>query len=162
MLRRTLLQKLPLSVLLFLGLSASPFASAQNPSNPWTAAQTVQPADLLKELAGTKTAPTVLFVGFHRLYNAGHIKGAQYHGTAGKPEGLAELKAWASSLPRNTNLVIYCGCCPMERCPNIRPAFNLLRDLGFTRLRVLLLPTDFAVDWADKGYPYDKTPLVNP
>src|SRR6266481_7430644 len=134
---------------------ASP-AFLQADSDPWTKAQTVQPADLEKELGNSKSAPTVVFVGFKRLYSAGHIKGAQYHGTAGSEEGLKELTAWAAGLPRATNLVIYCGCCPMEVCPNIRPAFKALQGLGFKNLRVLLLPQDFAADWAGKGLPYDK------
>ena len=125
-------------------------------TDPWTSSQTVQPPDLLKELSDSKSAPTVVFVGFHRLYNSGHIKGAQNHGMAGSEAGLQELKTWASSLPRSTKLVIYCGCCPMGSCPNVRPAFTALHDLGFSKLRVLILPTDFAVDWADKGYPYEK------
>ncbi len=133
---------------------ASP-ASLQADSDPWTKAQTVQPADLEKELDNSKSAPTVVFVGFKRLYSAGHIKGAQYHGTAGSEEGLKELTTWAAGLPRSTNLVIYCGCCPLERCPNIRPAFKALQGLGFKNLRVLLLPQDFATDWAGKGLPYD-------
>lgn len=131
-------------------------ASIQADSDPWTKTQTVQPADLAKELGNSKNAPTVVFVGFKRLYSAGHIKGAQFHGTAGSNEGLKELTAWATELPRSTNLVIYCGCCPMERCPNIRPAFKALQGLGFKKLRVLLLPQDFAADWAGKGFPYDK------
>lgn len=136
-----------------------PLTHAQNPSptNPWSASQTVEPRDLLKELSDPKTAPTVLFVGFQRLYTAGHIKGAQYHGTGGNAEGMAQIKSWAESQPRSTNLVIYCGCCPMDRCPNIRPAFSALRDLGFSKLRVLVLPTSFEVDWAEKGFPYDKS-----
>jgi hypothetical protein len=125
-------------------------------SDPWTKTQTVQPADLAKELGNSKTAPTVVFVGFKRLYTAGHIKGAQYHGTAGSEEGLKELTAWAAGLPRSANLVIYCGCCPLERCPNVRPAFKALQGLGFKNLRVLLLPQDFATDWAGKGLPYEK------
>jgi thiosulfate/3-mercaptopyruvate sulfurtransferase len=125
-------------------------------SDPWTKAQTVQAPDLVQELGNSKTAPTVVFVGFKRLYSAGHIKGAEYHGTAGSEEGLKELTAWAAGLSRSTNLVIYCGCCPMERCPNIRPAFKALQGLGFKNLRVLLLPQDFATDWAGKGLPYDK------
>lgn len=125
-------------------------------SDPWTKAQTVPPADLVKELGNSKTAPTVACVGFMRLYSAGHIKGAQYHGAAGNEQGLKELTAWAAGLPRATNLVIYCGCCPMEVCPNIRPAFKTLQSLGFKNIRVLLLPQDFATDWADKGFPYDK------
>jgi thiosulfate/3-mercaptopyruvate sulfurtransferase len=125
-------------------------------SDPWTKAQTVLPADLVKELGDSKTAPTVVFVGFKRLYSAGHIQGAQYHGTAGSEEGLKELTTWASGLPRSANLVIYCGCCPLERCPNIRPAFKALQGLGFKNLRVLLLSQDFATDWAGKDLPYDK------
>jgi len=131
-------------------------ASLLADSDPWTKAQTVQTADLARELGDSKTAPTVVFVGFKRLYTSGHIKGAQYHGTAGSEEGLKELTAWAAGIPRTTNLVIYCGCCPMEKCPNIRPAFNALQGLGFKNLRVLLLPQDFVTDWAGKGFPYDK------
>jgi thiosulfate/3-mercaptopyruvate sulfurtransferase len=133
-----------------------PASRAQNPPDPWSAAQTVQPNDLAKELDNAKSAPTIVFVGFQRLYTAGHIKGAQFHGSGGSAEGLAQLKAWAGSLPRSTNLVIYCGCCPLERCPNLRPAFSALKEMGFTKLRALILPTSFAVDWADKGLPFDK------
>jgi hypothetical protein len=130
--------------------------SAQTAPEPWTSDHTVQPEALLKELADTKNPPVILFVGFKRLYTAGHIKGAQYHGTTGNDEGLKEMTTWAGSLPRTTNLVIYCGCCPMERCPNIRPAYKQLASMGFTKLRLLVLPTSFAIDWAEKGYPYDK------
>ncbi|HET6930139.1 MAG TPA: hypothetical protein VFI45_07440 [Candidatus Acidoferrum sp.] len=130
--------------------------SLRGDSDPWTKIQTVQPADLAKELDNSKTAPTVVFVGFKRLYSAGHIPGAQYHGTAGSEEGLKQLTAWATGIPRSTNLVIYCGCCPMEKCPNTRPAFKALQGLGFKNLRVLLVPQDFSTDWAGKGFPYDK------
>jgi hypothetical protein len=142
--------------LLFFALLPFSLTRAQSSADPWTAAQTVQAADFAKELAGGKSAPTVLFVGFQRLYAAGHIQGAQVHGSGGSAEGLAEIKKWAGSLPRSSNLVIYCGCCPMERCPNVRPAFAALHEMGFTKVRVLILPTSFAVDWAEKGLPYDK------
>lgn len=135
--------------------SLLPLARAQNSTDPWTASQTIQPADLIKELGNNKSAPTVLFVGFQRLYTAGHIKGALNHGSGGSSEGLAQIKAWAASLPLSTNLVIYCGCCPMDHCPNVRPAFTALHDMGFTKLRVLILPTSFAVDWAAKGLPFE-------
>jgi hypothetical protein len=149
------------SILTAIGVLAStffllPIHHAQNSAEPWTRAESVEAPNLIKELNDPKTAPTVLFVGFQRLYTAGHIKGAQFHGTGGNPEGLKEMKAWAATLPKTTNLVIYCGCCPMERCPNVRPAFTALRELGFAKLRVLILPTSFEVDWAEKGYPHDK------
>lgn len=147
-----------LLVFAFAAVCTVPFLIArawpQNSPEPWTAAQTVQPAGLAKELAG-KSAPTVLFVGFERLYNAGRIQGAQFHGVASNAEGLAEIRKWAEPLPRSSNLVIYCGCCPIGKCPNLRPAFALLHDMGFTKFRVLILPTSFAVDWAGQGLPFD-------
>jgi hypothetical protein len=148
----------PVAILFLFILAAFsvPLTQAQDAANPWTAAQSVQPADLVKELADSKSSPTVLFVGFQRLYTAGHIKGAQFHGSGGSADGLAQIKAWAGSLPRTTSLVIYCGCCPMERCPNVRPAFTMLHQMGFTKLRVLILPDSFAKDWAEQGLPYDK------
>jgi len=52
--------------------------------------------------------------------------------------------------------VIYCGCCPFDHCPNIRPAYTALNAMGFKKLRVLVLPTNFATDWVDKGFPMQK------
>jgi thiosulfate/3-mercaptopyruvate sulfurtransferase len=133
-----------------------PTRHTQNSTEPWTKAESVEARNLIEELNDPKTAPTVVFVGFQRLYTAGHIEGAQFHGSGGNPEGLKEIKTWAATLPRTRNLVIYCGCCPMERCPNVRPAFTALHELGFAKLRVLVLPTSFEADWAEKGHPYDK------
>ena len=120
--------------------------------------QLVQPADLARELAtpDVNARPTIVYVGFRTLFAGGHIPGATFHGSASTKEGLAEIKKWAADLPRTTKLVIYCGCCPFERCPNIRPAFALFQETGFTDLRVLELPTSFAVDWADKSYAIEK------
>ena len=141
-------------------------ARAASPAEPWTAEQVVQPADLAKELAASRSPsspeaakPNVVYVGFRPLYNGGHIPGASFHGDAGKPKGLTDLKAFASYLPHDTNLVIYCGCCPLEKCPNIRAAFTALNGMGFTHLRVLMLPTDFNTDWIGKGYPVEKATL---
>jgi thiosulfate/3-mercaptopyruvate sulfurtransferase len=152
---------LVLAICALVALAGAPIckaqASAAAGSDPWTAAQLVQPADLVKELAAKDgAAPTVLYVGFRTLFEGGHIVGASFHGTASTEAGLADLKKWTASLPRTTNLVIYCGCCPFDLCPNIRPAFAALRDMGFTHLRLLVLPKNFATDWVDKGYSLEK------
>ena len=133
-----------------------PLTHAQNSPDPWHPGQTIAPSDLSRELATAKPAPTVLFVGYQRLFTAGHIKNALFRGTGSTPEGLDEIKKWAGRLPRDLNLVIYCGCCPMDKCPNVRPVFTAIHSMGFQKLRVLILPTDFATDWADKGLSYDK------
>jgi thiosulfate/3-mercaptopyruvate sulfurtransferase len=129
----------------------------RKPNDPWAPAQTIQAADFVRELAEKSgTPPTIVYVGFRTLFAGGHIPGATFHGSASKEEGLAEIKKWADALPRETNLMIYCGCCPFEKCPNIRPAFTALHEMGFTHLRVLILPTSFAADWAEKGFPISK------
>lgn len=126
-------------------------------ADPWPGSETMQPAVLSKMLTDKYVSvPTVVFVGFRSLYAGGHVPDASFHGTASTEQGLAELKEWAASLPRSQELVIYCGCCPMDKCPNIRPAYTALSGMGFKKLRVLVLPTSFAVDWAGKGYPMQK------
>jgi thiosulfate/3-mercaptopyruvate sulfurtransferase len=131
---------------------------AENSADPWTAAQTVQPADFAKELSSAtgENKPTVVCVGFRPLYQGAHIPGASFHGAASTAQGLEDLKTWAKDLPRSANIVLYCGCCPLGHCPNIRPAFAALRDMGFTRPRVLILPNDFNTDWIEKGYPVER------
>jgi len=134
-----------------------PMLAAPGANAPWTNADLVQPADLAKEIAQKKPgSPTVLYVGFRTLYAGGHITGAVFHGTASSEAGLAELKKWADTLPRATNLVIYCGCCPFDKCPNVRPAFATLHAMGFTQLRVLALSENFNADWFEKGFPVEK------
>jgi thiosulfate/3-mercaptopyruvate sulfurtransferase len=126
-------------------------------SDPWASSDTMPPDQFAKMLSDKYVSvPTVVFVGFRSLYVGGHVPDASFHGTASTEQGLAELKTWGTSLPRSTELVIYCGCCPMDKCPNIRPAYTALSSMGFKKLRVLVLPTSFAADWADKGYPIQK------
>ena len=125
--------------------------------DPWTAAQIVRPTELAQELGDKNGAPlTIVYVGFRTLFAGGHIPGATFHGTASTEQGLADLKKWADGLSRTSNLVIYCGCCPFEKCPNIRPAFAALSNMGFKNLRVLALPTSFAADWVEKSHPVEK------
>jgi thiosulfate/3-mercaptopyruvate sulfurtransferase len=133
-------------------------ANQEKKADPWTNAQALQAADLLREIGNVKDggAPTIVYVGFRTLFEGGHVPAASFHGTASKEEGLAELKKWVGALPRSANLVIYCGCCPFDRCPNIRPAYAALHEMGFTHVRVLVLATSFAADWVEKGYPMQK------
>ena len=148
---------LPFSVSVALILVPTIRGDEKQATDPWSVGQIVQPAELARELNGKSgTQPTVVYVGFRTLFAGGHIPGATFHGSASTDQGLSELKKWADALPRATDLVIYCGCCPFEKCPNIRPAFSTLNGMGFKKLRVLALPTNFATDWADKGYPLQK------
>lgn len=126
-------------------------------SDPWTPPQTISPADFAKELQAKRDPSlTIIYVGVRTLYSGAHIPGSVFHGPGSTEAGIADLKKFAATLPKNTNLVLYCGCCPIDRCPNLRPAFSALREMGFTRLRILLLPTSFAADWIERGYAIEK------
>ena len=128
-----------------------------NGSEPWTNSEIQQPADLAKELSDPKSKkPVIIYVGFEFLYWSARIPGAVFHGPAANPCGLEELKKWADNVPRGQPIVIYCGCCPWNRCPNVRPAFKALHEMGFSRLKVLFLKTDLATDWVQKGFPVQK------
>jgi hypothetical protein len=150
-----------LTLLFALALAALPLRTIQGDekktADPWPSSQAMQPADLAKELTDKSLfVPTVVFIGFRSLYVGGHIPRAAFHGTASAEQGLSDLKTWAGTLPRSTDVVIYCGCCPFDKCPNIRPAYSALSNMGFKKLRVLVMPTNFATDWVDKGYPMQK------
>jgi hypothetical protein len=121
----------------------------------WTNENSVTPDAFARELASSTGAdrPVIGFVGPSFIYRTGHIPGAVLLGSASAPDGFAALKAWAQTLPKTANIVVYCGCCPIEVCPNLKPAHATLTGLGFTRVRVLLLPTSFGADWASKGLP---------
>jgi len=116
----------------------------------------IRPEELAKVLKSSAAKPIVFNVGPRLIYVQAHIRGAEFIGPTAKPEGLEKLRARAASLPRDSFLVIYCGCCPWEHCPNIRPAYKELKQMGFTRVKVLYIGTSFGTDWVDKGYPAAK------
>jgi len=100
--------------------------------------------------------PLVLQVGSHVLYAEAHVPGSEYVGAAGTSTGLQALRERVSSLKKNQVIVLYCGCCPWGKCPNIRPAYQELKALGFTQVKALYLANNFGTDWVTKGYPVAK------
>lgn len=125
---------------------------AQDSSDPWAKTEIIEPAALAPEIQSARP-PTVLCVAFPVLYRNKHISHALGVGPGSKPEGIAELKKAVTEIPKDADLVIYCGCCPMVKCPNIRPAYRALKEMGFTRVRVLDIPKNMAADWYSKNYP---------
>lgn len=99
----------------------------------------------------------VLYMGPDTLFGRGHVPGARNVGEAGSDEGRRVLSAALARIGPETEVVLYCGCCPVRSCPNVRPASAALRALGRANAHVLDLPTRFATDWADKGYPVERS-----
>jgi hypothetical protein len=122
------------------------------------AAELIQPQVLVKALQSGLRKPLVLYVGPHILYSQAHIRNAEFIGPASDPQALENLRRRITALPRNSFIVLYCGCCPWDHCPNIRPAYKELQKSGFTGVKVLFLANNFGTDWVDKGYPVEKGP----
>ncbi len=127
----------------------------QDASDPWTKTEVLEPS-VLANLLKDSQPPKVLCVAFPVLYKLKHIAHAEFAGPGSKPEGLEMLKNAVAKLPKNADLVIYCGCCPMVKCPNVRPAYRTLKEMGFTHVRVLDIPTNMNADWYSKNYPAEE------
>lgn len=129
---------------------------SQSAPDPWTASELLEPAALAHTLESSGKPPVVIAVAFKVLYDARHLPHAIYAGPGSTPQGIDMLKKAAASLPKDSEIVLYCGCCPMEKCPNIRPSYQTLKQMGFTKIRVLHVPTNMATDWFGKGYPSEE------
>jgi rhodanese-related sulfurtransferase len=143
---------------LLISISASSISLAQSTiksnqtldkKDNWTQKDLIEPSALAAILANSKAIQP-------KIFNIGvvdNIKGAINMGGVSEKENLQKLSSALSKLPKNTFIVVYCGCCPFDRCPNIRPAVNLLKTMGFTNGKLLNLPTNMKQNWIDKGYP---------
>jgi len=132
--------------------SALLFGAVLCGTEPWISNDLVQPEQVAKGLS----TPLLIHVGFPVLYRSVHITGSMFAGPGSKDEGIADLKKAVAGQPRTREIVLYCGCCPFDKCPNIRPAFAALHEMGFTRVKAMVMPTNLKTDWIDKGYPTDK------
>lgn len=117
----------------------------------------INPEDLVKLLQTSgKEKPLMIQVGSHVLFSQAHIPGSEYIGPASSESGVQQLRKRVESLPRSKFIVLYCGCCPWSHCPNVQPADDALRAMGFTNVKVLYIADNFGTNWVDKGYPVAK------
>jgi thiosulfate/3-mercaptopyruvate sulfurtransferase len=150
-----MLKRLPLAMILaaVVMMAQQPNGAAIDP--PWPPAEVIHPEDLAKQIQDKGNAPAVFQVGFANLYKSKHVPGSVYAGPGNKEEGLAELKKAVAGVPKDRQIVLYCGCCPWDHCPNMKPAYSLLRSRGYTKIKVVEIPNNFAKDWIEKGLPVE-------
>jgi thiosulfate/3-mercaptopyruvate sulfurtransferase len=135
-------------------LIALTMAQAAGQATSILASRLINPADLAKLLQTSGSdKPLVIQVGSHVLFAQAHIPTSEYIGAASSDAGLQLLRKRVETLPRNKFIVLYCGCCPWGHCPNVKPADDVLRALGFTNVKVLYISDNFGANWVDKGYP---------
>jgi len=142
--------------LVILACAALP-AWAHKPASSIPAAALIQPADFAAALQKPGAPrPLILQVGFRKAYEQAHIPDSEYVGAAGDEGGLTPLEARVAKLPTDSAIVIYCGCCPWRKCPNIAAAYDALNARGFKNVKVIYFADDFGTNWVDQGYPTAK------
>jgi rhodanese-related sulfurtransferase len=133
--------------ILFIMLAMAATAIAQNPVN-WSKSQLLEPAALAQSIKANKKLPKIFSIG-----PGATIPTSVQIGMVNEQAGLDKLKAELKGLDKKTSIVIYCGCCPFEHCPNARPAIAALKEMNFTNYKLLNLPHNMKTDWIDQGYP---------
>ena len=114
---------------------------------PWGDNELLEPSVLAAQISSDK-APVIFNIGaVEDIKNAIHI------GPVEKADNLEKFKKQIASVPKSAAIVIYCGCCPFARCPNIRPAYKVLKEAGFSNISVLNLTQNLKTNWIAKGYP---------
>lgn len=143
------------AVLLAIAVAAVTQVKAQATAVP--GARQITPEELLKIMQGPNVdKPLLIQVGSHMLYSQAHIPGSEYIGPASSETGLQQLRKRVEALPRTKFIVLYCGCCPWNHCPNVKPADDTLRSMGFKNVKVLYIAENFGTNWVAKGYPVAK------
>lgn len=132
------------------GLISGTGSYAQNPVN-WTNKQLMEPAALADEIKTNTELPVIINIGPGAV-----IPHSVDVGPVNKKEGLEKLKDQLDSIPKDKRVVVYCGCCPFDHCPNARPAVNALKEMKFTNYYLLNIPHNIKTDWINKGYPVSK------
>ncbi len=135
-----------LSAILFATLASQ----AQMPEN-WTSKQLIEPSELASIIKTEKAIPVIFSVG-----PAATIPHSIDIGMVKDKANLDKLKKELSQLPKQTKIVVYCGCCPFDHCPNVRPAIEVLKEMKFANYYLLNLPHNVKTDWINKGYPTAK------
>ncbi len=131
-------------------------AAQPKSSDSWKESDLIQPKDLAAALGSASGRPLILHVGFPVLYRGAHIPGSIYAGAGSKSADRELLKKALAGIAHDREIVIYCGCCPWQDCPNVDPAFRAIKQMGYERVKALVIPTNLHADWVEKGYPVEK------
>lgn len=119
--KKFILLLLPVTILFFSFVKQDPIKKEQ----------LIQPQELAYVINNPKAIkPVILNVG-----TVDQIKTAIKAGPVNEEEGFGKFKSVVNGIPKDKEVVVYCGCCTSANCPNIRPAIKYLNDNGYKKLR---------------------------
>ncbi|MBO9701703.1 MAG: rhodanese-like domain-containing protein [Sporocytophaga sp.] len=117
--------------------------------NPFTEEYLIEPSELARILNSSTAKQPVIF----NMGPMQHIKGSVNVGIGNSTSGMNQLQAKVSKLNKNQFIVIYCGCCAMQNCPNVKQPYEYLKNAGFENFKILNIKSSLSEDWVNKGYP---------
>ncbi len=142
LMKKYILILLPISILLFSFIKQDPLKKEQ----------LIQPQELANQINNPKAIKPIIF----NVGPVDQIKGAINIGAVNSEEGMKKFKFEVSKVFPDKEVVVYCGCCTSDNCPNIRPAIKYLNENGFKKAKVLNIPVGIKEDWVQKGFPLEK------
>lgn len=135
--------------LLLLSVCLSFTVVSETKNDPWTESELLNPEILANKINNKQLKNTVILsIGFDAI-----IKNSVDIGAGNQAENITKLKTYLKSVKKNKEVILYCGCCPLAKCPNMRPAYKAVKELGYKNAKVLNLVQNIKTNWLDKGYP---------
>lgn len=127
------------------------FNSVFAQQEPLKKEQLIQPAELAKKINDPATVKPVIF----NIGPVDQIKTSINIGAVTNDENFKKFRFEVFKVSKEKEIVVYCGCCTSQNCPNIRPAIKYLSEAGYRKSKVLDIPTGIKEDWVQKGYPVE-------
>ncbi|MCF0063382.1 rhodanese-like domain-containing protein [Dyadobacter chenwenxiniae] len=136
-------------LLIFSFILLSLHIQAQTKEEPWTESQLMPTSELAALIENPDAAkPLIINIGPQAV-----IKGSVDVGPGKEKDNIKKLEKMLSKEKKDREVILYCGCCPFDKCPNIRPAFSLIKEKGFAKAKLLNVPKNIKTNWIDAGYP---------
>ncbi len=140
-----------MKILLIFLVSSVSFISAFFQTPTWKKEQLMSTTELSTKLkTNAKDKPLVFNVGPMQ-----NIKTAVAVGAATNITFASKMKETLAMENKTKAIVVYCGCCSYSTCPNIKPAYDALVEMGYKNTKVLELPVGLNPDWISKGFPME-------
>jgi hypothetical protein len=122
-----------------------------NEKHPSLQYKTIECAEL-NTLIKNKTAPIII--------NCGNQANILYAISIGELDQSGTWKQKLRTALRNKQLdksfnksvVVYCGCCSSDNCPNVGPVIKELSAMGYKNVKGLYFFDGYGPEWKGKGY----------
>ena len=97
---------------------------AQNPEN-WTKDQLVEPSTLAAIINSNKELPVIFSIGPGAV-----IPNSIDIGMVNSEQNMEHFKDRVNKLSKSADIIVYCGCCPFDRCPRCASCDSFFKKPG--------------------------------